>query len=126
MVMVAGIGFLASPIVAWLLANRRSLDSGPNACKPVRRLKNGSRDWPAEDDVEVLPTACVNVGGYSVHAATAIKAHERDRLEELVRYMARPAIADDRIVLHASQWHRTEDQILYLRLHSRKQRQQGI
>jgi hypothetical protein len=37
------------------------------------------------------------VGGYSVHAARAIKAHERDRLEELVRYMARPAIADDRI-----------------------------
>jgi hypothetical protein len=70
---------------------------GPNAGKPVRRLKNGSRDWPAEDDVEVSSTACVNVGGYSVHAARAIKAHERDRLEELVRYMARPAIADDRI-----------------------------
>ena len=38
----------------------------------------------------------INVGGYSVHAATAIKAQERDRLEKLVRYMARPAIADER------------------------------
>jgi hypothetical protein len=37
--------------------------------------------------------------GYSVHAATAVKAHERERLEKLVRYMARPAIADDRIQL---------------------------
>jgi Putative transposase len=37
------------------------------------------------------------VGGYSVHAATAVKAHERERLELLVRYMARPALADERI-----------------------------
>jgi hypothetical protein len=45
------------------------------------------------------------VGGYSVshgdflrsHAATAVKSEERDRLEKLVRYMARPAIAEDRI-----------------------------
>jgi hypothetical protein len=41
----------------------------------------------------------VNVGGYSIHAATALKAHERDRLEKLVRYMARPAIADERLSL---------------------------
>jgi hypothetical protein len=26
-----------------------------------------------------------------------VKAHERDRLEKLVRYMARPAIADERV-----------------------------
>jgi hypothetical protein len=32
-----------------------------------------------------------------VHAATAIKSHERDRLERLVRYMARPAISDERV-----------------------------
>ena len=32
-----------------------------------------------------------------MHAATAIKSHERDRLERLVRYMARPAISDERV-----------------------------
>jgi hypothetical protein len=37
------------------------------------------------------------VGGYSVHAATAVKSNERDRLEKLVRYMARPAISEERI-----------------------------
>ncbi|MEI7591187.1 MAG: transposase, partial [Deltaproteobacteria bacterium] len=74
---------------------------GPNAGQPVRRLRLGNRPWPAEDDVEVSSTACVNVGGYSIHAATAIKAHERDRLEKLVRYMARPAIADERLSLTA-------------------------
>lgn len=70
---------------------------GPNAGKPVRRLKLGNSLWPSEDDVEVSSDACVNVGGYSVHAATAVKLYERDRLERLVRYMARPAIADERL-----------------------------
>ncbi len=32
-----------------------------------------------------------------MHAATAIKSGERDRLEKLVRYMARPAISDERL-----------------------------
>ncbi len=31
------------------------------------------------------------------HAATAVKSNERERLEKLVRYMARPAIAEERI-----------------------------
>jgi hypothetical protein len=34
-----------------------------------------------------------------VHAETAIKAHERERLEKLVRYMARPAISDERVII---------------------------
>jgi hypothetical protein len=93
-----------------------------SAGQPVRRLRLGNRPWPAEDDVEVSSTACVNVGGYSVHAATAIKAHERDRLEKLVRYMARPAIADDRLSLTAdnsiklrlkNQWRDGTESILF-------------
>jgi hypothetical protein len=95
---------------------------GPSAGQPVRRLRLGNRPWPAEDDVEVSSTACVNVGGYSVHAATAIKAHERDRLEKLVRYMSRPAIADDRLSLTAdnsiklrlkNQWRDGTESILF-------------
>jgi hypothetical protein len=70
---------------------------GENAGKPVRRLRSSQTLWPSEDDVEVSSTACINVGGYSVHAATAVKSDERDRLEKLVRYMARPAISEERI-----------------------------
>ena len=72
---------------------------GENAGKPVRRLRSSQALWPSEDDVEVSSTACVNVGGYSLHAATAVKSSERDRLEKLVRYMARPAIAEDRLAI---------------------------
>jgi hypothetical protein len=39
------------------------------------------------------------VGGYSLHAATVVKSDERDRLEKLVGYMARPAIAEERLAI---------------------------
>jgi hypothetical protein len=70
---------------------------GENAGKPVRRLRSSQALWPSEDDVAVSSPACINVGGYSVHAATAVKSDERDRLERLVRYMVRPAISEERI-----------------------------
>ena len=34
-------------------------------------------------------------GGYSLHANTSIKSHEKDRLEKLIRYMSRPPFSDD-------------------------------
>ena len=35
--------------------------------------------------------------GFSLHAGVATKAHERDRLEKVCRYIARPAIAEERL-----------------------------
>ena len=35
--------------------------------------------------------------GFSLHAGVATKAHERDRLEKVCRYIARPAVAEERI-----------------------------
>ncbi len=72
---------------------------GINSGKPVRRLRRGQRLWPSENEGDVRSPACVTAGGYSVHAATSINAHERDRLERLVRYMARPAISDERVTI---------------------------
>jgi hypothetical protein len=72
---------------------------GVHSGKPVRRLRLGNRLWPSEGYGIVTSSACITAGGYSVHAATAIKSHERDRLERLVRYMARPAISEERVTL---------------------------
>jgi len=72
---------------------------GPNTGQPVRRLKSQTSLWPPEQNFKSTSTACVLAGGYSVHAETAIKAHERERLEKLVRYMARPAISDERVII---------------------------
>jgi hypothetical protein len=53
----------------------------------------------SEQNFKSTSTACVLAGGYSVHAETAIKSYERERLEKLVRYMARPAISDERVII---------------------------
>jgi hypothetical protein len=37
------------------------------------------------------------------HAKIEIKSHERERLEKLVRYMARPAISDERVIIEGPQ-----------------------
>ena len=55
---------------------------GSQAGQPVRRIKTSHSTWPAEDDVEVTSDACVKAGGYSVHAATAMNSHERERQED--------------------------------------------
>ena len=72
---------------------------GPNTGQPVRRLKSQTSLWPSEQNFKSTSTACILAGGYSVHAETAIKSHERERLEKLVRYMARPAISDERVII---------------------------
>jgi hypothetical protein len=60
----------------------------PNTGQPVRRLKSQMSLWPPEQHFKSTSTACVLAGGYSVHAETAIKTHERERLEKPVRYMS--------------------------------------
>jgi len=42
-------------------------------------------------------TRCASLGGFSLHANTAVEADEKDRLEKLCRYVARPPIAEMRL-----------------------------
>ena len=39
----------------------------------------------------------VKNSGFSLHAGVATKAHERDKLEKICRYIARPAVAAERL-----------------------------
>ncbi len=43
----------------------------------------------------------VKNSGFSLHAGVATKAHERDKLEKICRYIARPAVAEERLSLNA-------------------------
>jgi hypothetical protein len=43
---------------------------------------------------------CVSLNGFSLHAATRIKARDRKGLEKLLMYMARPPIATERLTRH--------------------------
>ena len=80
--------------------------SGQRAGQRVRRL--GDRV-----DANILPAAatpgCVQFGGTNLHAAVAVPANDRRRLERLCRYTSRPALANDRLS-------RREDGLLVYRL----------
>ncbi len=56
---------------------------------------------PACDSDEPFTDRVGKVAGFSLHAGVATKAHERDKLERLCRYIARPAVSENRLSLTA-------------------------
>ena len=62
----------------------------------VRRL--GSLEW-SDLHPELSGNLCAQVSGFSLHAAVYCAPWERSKLEKLCRYIARPAIAEDRLKL---------------------------
>ena len=101
------------PLLAVLAAAslRARSASGPNAGERWRRL--GDRVEPAtwNDDPEASPRIPQH-GGLSLHAAVAVPARDRRRLERLCRYVARPPLANERLKEHP-------DGMLALRLKTR-------
>jgi len=94
------------PLLAMLTAAsiRSRIATGPGAGESWRRL--GDRVEPndsgegRQDGVESeapIPPRCVREGGMSLHADVAVPAHDRNRLERLCRYVARPPLATDRL-----------------------------
>jgi hypothetical protein len=45
---------------------------------------------------------CADIDGLSLHAAVRVEAHDRKRLEQLCRYITRPAPSDERVQLNAA------------------------
>ena len=48
-------------------------------------------------DAAITQTLCADVQGFSLHAAVRCGADERQRLEQLCRYITRPALANERV-----------------------------
>jgi hypothetical protein len=53
---------------------------------------------PRESAVRQL--LCANIDGFSLHAAVRVDVHDRKRLEQLCRYVTRPALSDERVHLN--------------------------
>jgi hypothetical protein len=68
---------------------------GPRAGQKVRRL--GTMEECFYEEAKMTGSRCAALGGFSLHADTACEAWERDKLERLCRYVARPAIANERL-----------------------------
>jgi hypothetical protein len=86
------------PLLALLTAAslRTRIATGPQRGERWRRL--GDRVEPEE--VGADPDASPRVpayGGMSLHAAVGVLARDRRRLERLIRYVARPPLAHDRL-----------------------------
>jgi hypothetical protein len=47
-------------------------------------------------------TLCADINGFSLHAAVRCGANDRQELEQLCRYITRPALANERVQTNAS------------------------
>ncbi|HEY6353454.1 MAG TPA: transposase, partial [Burkholderiaceae bacterium] len=70
---------------------------GPRAGQKVLTLRGATpREAPARQPL------CADIDGFSLHAAVRVEAHDRKRLEQLCRYITRPALSDERVQLNAA------------------------
>jgi hypothetical protein len=67
--------------------------TGPRrGCRVLRLGRSGD-----DADAAIPSKRCAEVAGFNVHANTSARANDRKRLEHLVKYLARPPIAHDRL-----------------------------
>ncbi|MCP4037316.1 MAG: hypothetical protein GY733_10295 [bacterium] len=67
---------------------------GEHAGQRDVRAGRGTRDEPF-----VKGPLCADIDGFSLHAGVVVSGHDRERLEKLLRYAGRPAIAESRLSL---------------------------
>jgi hypothetical protein len=67
--------------------------TGPRRGCRVLRLGGTGEDAEAA----IMGKRCADVAGFNVHANVRVRANDRDGLEHLCRYLARPPIANDRL-----------------------------
>jgi hypothetical protein len=77
---------------------------GPQSGHRTLTIHNPAMVREQQTTIKYLTT---NQNGFSLNAAVAFKPHQRDKLERLCRYVTRPAICLDRLIL------RQDDQVQY-------------
>jgi hypothetical protein len=70
---------------------------GPRAGQKVLTLRGA---MPRES--AALQPLCADIDGFSLHAAVRVEAYNRKRLEQLCRYITRPALSDERVQLNGA------------------------
>ena len=68
---------------------------GQASGRPITRLGRRREIQP----LSIPDELCCDVDGFSLHAKILVEAHERERLEHLCRYVARPPLSTDRLSL---------------------------
>jgi hypothetical protein len=70
---------------------------GPRAGQKVLTLRGAMARFGLAREL-----LCCDIDGFSLHAAVRVQAHDRKRLEQLCRYITRPALSDERVQLNAA------------------------
>jgi hypothetical protein len=68
---------------------------GPHQGRKVFTLQS----LPPVEEPKAGSSRVAEVAGFSLHAGVAAEAHQRDKLERLCRYIARPAVSEKRLSL---------------------------
>jgi len=68
---------------------------GPHQGRKVFTLQS----LPPKAEPKTASSRVANVAGFSLHAGIMAEAHQRDKLERLCRYIARPAVSEKRLSL---------------------------
>ncbi len=73
---------------------------GPSAGRKVLSLQNTSTVGWVKPITTHLAKLCVNHQGFSLHAGVRCDANDRQGIEQLCRYITRPAIANERLSIN--------------------------
>ena len=85
-------------LTLWATAAEHGYSSGIWATYAAGRRVTRTGDQMDPESMEALASPrCASVGGFSLHANTAVPAGDRTRLERLCRYCGRPPIAIERL-----------------------------
>jgi len=89
------------PMLAEFLAAsiRYRIAFGQRAGKEVRRIGSMARSFYQEP--EIKGDRCASIGGFSLHANVSCETNQRKKLEQICNYVARPPIAQDRLIQRA-------------------------
>jgi hypothetical protein len=84
----------AEPVLATLAGASVAGVAATGPRRGARTLRVGSETAPA---ATITSRRCAAVEGFSLHANVRVAANDRDGLEHLARYLARPPVATDRL-----------------------------
>jgi hypothetical protein len=76
--------------------------SGPTKaarCSPKAPTVGTLQSLPPLEEPKAGSSRVAKVAGFSLHAGVEAEAHQRDKLERLCRYIARPAVSEKRLSL---------------------------
>lgn len=93
----ADLFYQEEPVLATCMAAsiQYRIGLGPRRGQKVRKLE--TMEECLYEEAQLTGSRCAALGGFSLHADTGCEAWEREKLERLCRYVARPALANERL-----------------------------